>query len=242
MKNDNSKFKIKLKRNLSNFFKELEIVCKGCGRKREEVTILYATKYLDCESFVSFLDIAGESRLSGGQVDTAPIIIGENRVQAAEQKLNFIKENYPDKLNLFYPVLIGNLQSNKVNKALNLFSEIHSVDRIELAAELDEKTKRNLPVFLEVNISAEESKHGFSIQEINDVLRRIQQLKNLTIKGLMTMAPHTDNHREIRSVFRKLRELADKYNLKTSMGMSHDWQIAVNEGADIIRIGSLIFS
>ena len=201
------------------------------------MTVCYATKYLNRGDFVSFLDIMKE-------IDTVPILVGENRVQDAEKKFKFIRDNYPDKLSFFNPVLIGSLQSNKINKALTLFSEIHSIDSLALAGKLNEKVTNpvGLSIFLEVNVSGEESKHGFSPEQLEQSFDLLKSLKFLKIKGLMTMAPHTENPDEIRQVFKKLRELADHYGLKTSMGMSSDWRIAVEEGADIIRIGGRIFS
>ena len=91
-------------------------------------------------------------------------------------------------------------------------------------------------------MSGEEKKHGFKPEELDKAMHAMLQYSNITIKGLMTMAPNTDDEKVIRNVFRTLRKLADQYNFKTSMGMSSDWRIAVEEGSDMIRIGSAIFN
>ena len=98
-----------------------------------------------------------------------------------------------------------------------------------------------MPVFLEVNVSGEPTKHGFDIRGLKTAISTIRSFKNLSVKGLMTIAPFTDNEQVVRRVFKKLRHLADKFSLDASMGMSNDWRIAVQEGADVIRIGGRIF-
>ncbi len=231
------KLRTKLKIKLESFLREFNSVCKDCSRKLEEIKIVFATKYLDKEQFVAFLEIAKN-------YFTAPILIGENRVQEAEEKVEFIMNKLPKSLKLLKWMMIGNLQKNKINKAIKTFSEIHSVDSLDLAVALDKRLEREnkiMPIFLEVNVSGEETKYGFKMNEIDNAILTMKQLSNLTVKGLMTMAPYGGDLEEIRGIYRKLKELADRYKLQTSMGMSHDWKIAVEEGADMIRIGSRIF-
>ena len=98
-----------------------------------------------------------------------------------------------------------------------------------------------MPIFLEINISGEKTKHGIDYNNASEVIERVKIMPNIKLDGLMTMAPYTNDKNLIRQTFRKLRQLADRYKLKTSMGMSSDWQIAIEEGSDILRIGSIIF-
>lgn len=258
----NNDWKIKIRQNLIDFYRELEMVCRQCGRKVLEVKVLYAVKYLNSEQFVTFLNICKE-------IDILPVIIGENRVQEAKEKMDYynilicgshlrpdIRQDYGGQacrsLSPFSLVMIGNLQRNKINKAIEIFEEIHSVDSLKLAEALDKRicyktgpaAARTMPVFLEVNVSGEKSKHGFSPEKVERVIREMREMREmrgLDLRGLMTMAPLTNDMEKVRPVFTTLRKLADKYNLLTSMGMSNDWQVAVEEGADIIRIGSKIF-
>lgn len=227
-----------LKQRLQDFLKEFADTCEKIGRKKNSVKIVFATKYLNREQFVAFLNIARE-------INMVPVTIGENRVQEAQAKFEFVKQTRPQLVGSFYPIMIGTLQKNKINKAINIFSEIHSVDAPDLAEALDDrlrKENRVMPIFLEVNISGEESKHGVRTDEIDGVIRELKLLKSLKIKGLMTMAPYFDDPEKIRPIFRTLRQLADRYQMKTSMGMSNDWKVAIEEGADMTRIGGRIFS
>ncbi|KKS97813.1 MAG: hypothetical protein UV73_C0005G0090 [Candidatus Gottesmanbacteria bacterium GW2011_GWA2_43_14] len=224
-----------LKDKLSEFYGSLSVVAQKCGRSEDSLTVLFATKYLNSEQLAAFIDIYW--LLKGEKA-----VIGENRVQDAGEKLSYLNEFHPDLKNKFYPVLIGNLQKNKINKALNLFEEFHAVDSLELASDINFRAaNRNVPVFLEVNISGEKSKHGISSDTAPEVIERVNIMPNLKLEGLMTMAPEIADKTVIRKVFRKLKKLAAKYELKTSMGMSHDWQTAVEEGSDILRIGSKLF-
>lgn len=224
-----------LKNSLISFLEEFRIACEKAGRKAGEIKVLYAVKYLNPQGFVDFIRITKE-------LGIGPVTVGENRVQIAQEKMNHIKKNCPDLLMDFHLMMIGPLQSNKINKAVGIFEEIHSIDSLEIAGNLDKRLERILPVYLEVNVSGEQTKHGFRKEEMDKVLKSLKSLKSLGIKGLMTMAPNTEDEGKIREVFRKLRELADHYNLKTSMGMSHDWKIAVEEGSDMVRVGGRIFS
>lgn len=253
-----------IKTNLQSFLTELDDVCRRCGRKREDVQVVYATKYLNPIQFVSFLHITKEFEIG-------PIMIGENRVQETEEKIEFVKNKYPGLLKSLKMIMIGTLQKNKINKAIQLFDEIHSVDSLELANALNTRlacrrgrstqsklrfggqacpfsslrlsvTKiKELPVFLEVNVAGEESKHGIKPTMIDETIKSLKELKSLKLKGLMTMAPHFEHPENARPIFRSLRKLADAYHVLTSMGMSNDWKVAVEEGADMIRIGSRIF-
>lgn len=227
-----------MKQQLYKFLGEFEECCENCGRRSEDIEILFATKYINPFDLAQFIGIAHE------RLDRI-VTIGENRVQAAEEKLNYINMSHPDLKELFKVVMIGNLQTNKINKAIEVFEEIHAIDSIKLAQLLDTKLQvksKKMRIFLEVNVSGERTKHGLNPEELDKMIVRVGQLKNLELKGLMTMAPYEDNLEKIRVIFRKLKQLANTYQLKTSMGMSHDWKVAVEEGSDMVRIGSHIFN
>lgn len=218
---------------LTDFFEMFEAVRCKCGRKAEDISVLYATKYLSEGELADFIRLFRQRK--------EKVMIGENRVQDAKEKLIFLKESHPDLIDKIYPVLIGNLQKNKINKALSLFREIHSVDSFELAEAINSRADAKFPIFLEINVSGEKTKHGIGYNNAPEAIERVKMMPNIQLTGLMTMAPYNEDKNLIRHTFRKLRQLADRNQLKTSMGMSHDWQIAVEEGSDIIRIGSLIF-
>jgi pyridoxal phosphate enzyme (YggS family) len=221
---------------LKEFFRELHTVCVRCGRKAESVQVVFATKYVHTPGLVDFLHAA--------QKFQAHILIGENRVQDAAEKLHFLAHHHPELRKKITPILIGSLQKNKINKAIETVDEIHSVDSLELASILNkrlEKIQKKMNVFLQVNVSGEETKHGVEVEEVETFLKSTMSLRSLEIQGLMTMAPHADDQDEVRLLFRELRMIAHTHKLHTSMGMSNDWRVAVEEGSDMIRVGSVIF-
>ena len=149
--------------------------------------------------------------------------------------------------------LIGHLQTNKVNKIVGEVSLIHSVDSLKILKKINSRAKSLSIVqdcLIQVNISKEETKSGFFVDEIDKVIEEASKLDNINIKGLMTMAPNTEDENLIRNCFRELKKIFEKlsnlsYNnieMKyLSMGMTHDYKIALEEGANIIRVGSKIF-
>lgn len=165
-------------------------------------------------------------------------IFGENRVQEALEK----KAQAPSDTAWH---LIGTLQKNKVNKVVGEFALIHSVDTFELAEKLSEVSKQKgftTSILLQVNVSGEESKHGFTAQTVKEAFSKLMALPHLKIEGLMTMAPFTEDKNVCVSCFRNLRLLRDELGLKElSMGMSNDWREAIQEGATFLRIGSAVF-
>ncbi len=171
--------------------------------------------------------------------------IGESRIQEAEEKFSDLKDFSIKKH------LIGHLQSNKINKALELFDVIQSIDSIEIAKKINTKLEgknRIFPVLIEVNTSGEETKFGIMPTSVVEFVSQVFELKNLKIEGFMTIAPNTNEEKEIRKSFRLLYNIREKINqtLKTqinhlSMGMSDDFEIAIEEGATIIRPGRIIF-
>lgn len=171
---------------------------------------------------------------------------GENKVQELIEK----KEKMPDDINWH---LIGHLQTNKVNKIVGEVCLIHSVDSLKILNKINNRAKSLSIVqdcLIQINVSKEESKSGFYVGEIDNLIKEASKLENIKIKGLMTMAPNTEDETIIRNCFRELKKIFDNlsnlsYNnieMKyLSMGMTHDYKIALEEGANIIRVGSKIF-
>jgi hypothetical protein len=176
-------------------------------------------------------------------------IFGESKIQDVEKKFSELPEEIKTSAEWH---LIGHLQTNKVKKAIGKFNLIHSVDSLKLAERISsEAEKQNIlqDILLQVNITGEESKHGFKKEDIQEKFQEILELSHLNIKGFMTMAPLTNNEHIIRECFRGLKELKDKihqqYNKnlpELSMGMSNDYKIAIEEGSTMIRIGQKLFS
>ena len=182
-------------------------------------------------------------------------LFGENKVQEAVRKI-------PEVGGGARWHMVGHLQRNKARHAVGAFELIHSVDRVELAVELDRRAKPcNLvqPVLIQVNVSGEESKHGFACKDWNSddkqrqalesALREIATLPNLEILGLMTMAPFNAPEKELRDIFRNMAQLSARIQediphipaRQLSMGMSNDYAIAIEEGSTMVRIGTAIF-
>lgn len=171
-------------------------------------------------------------------------LLGENKLQEAEKKI----AQLPDGLRWHF---IGHLQRNKARKALALFDSIHSVDSVRLALHLDRvagELSRKTSIFLQVNAAGEESKSGFAVGELAEALPDLAGLSNLEVAGLMSIPPVVAQPEAARSSFRALRALRDDLQQGTgmslpglSMGMSHDFEVAIEEGATIVRVGSSIF-
>jgi pyridoxal phosphate enzyme (YggS family) len=171
---------------------------------------------------------------------------GENYVQEAKEKITAIGQKAKWHM-------IGHLQTNKVKYAVHLFDYIQSVDRWELAEALNrelEKVNKKMNVLIEVNVSGEETKKGVPATAVAELIKKMSFLKNLSIRGLMTMAPYSDNPENARPVFAALKKLQQdiiKENINAltldelSMGMTDDFEIAIEEGATIVRIGRAIF-
>ncbi|MGA8943182.1 MAG: YggS family pyridoxal phosphate-dependent enzyme [Thermoactinomyces sp.] len=215
-----------------NIKRRVERACRRAARNPEEVNVLAVTKYLDIEDTRLVLD-AGLTH------------IGENRVQNALPKWNELG-------NLATWHFIGHLQRRKVKDVVGRFAFIHSLDRFSLAEEIDRRVSAGgyppQRCFLQVNVSGEQSKYGISPQELEEFACEVANLPNIEIVGLMTMAPIADNPEEVRPVFRELKRLQGKLQrLKPrlrvphlSMGMSQDFEIAIEEGATWIRLGSVL--
>ena len=172
------------------------------------------------------------------------VVFGENRVQEAKAKIPLC----PGRLRW---QMIGHVQSNKARDAVDLFEMVHSVDSLGLAQELNKRAEvaaKRLPILLEVNIAAEASKHGLTPEAVLANLAAINALPRLELHGLMTMAPWTPDLEKIRPVFRRLRELKTECEQRLgaplphlSMGMTNDFEVAVEEGATLVRIGTALF-
>ncbi len=174
--------------------------------------------------------------------------IGENRVQEGEKKIREIKtQNLPGLTKRF----IGHLQSNKVNKCLDVFDTIDSVHSFRLAKKISNRAnviEKKIPVLLEVKTSEEKRKFGFKPEETNEMLL-CTELPNIQVQGLMTMAPFTQDQEKTRKSFYTLRLLLEKLNIQKpelkmqelSMGMSSDFEIAIEEGSTMIRLGTVLF-
>ena len=171
-------------------------------------------------------------------------LFGENRVQEAKAKIGLC----PGRLRWH---MIGHLQTNKARDAVALFELIHSVDSAKLAGELNKwagPAGKTQPILLEINVSGEASKSGLKPGDLAATLEQIKALPRIEIRGLMTMAPFAEDPEKARPHFRRLRELRDEVENRfggqlpeLSMGMSHDFEVAVEEGATLVRIGTAIF-
>ena len=172
--------------------------------------------------------------------------IGENKVQEAEKKFESFK-----KMPKIERRFIGHLQSNKVRKCLSLFDTIDTIDSVKLAKKVSniaKETNRVITGLIEINTSGESQKKGFLPKEVDDI-QSCLNLPNLKIVGLMTIGPNTKNRNRIRIAFKKLRELKDLINSKNknedlselSMGMSGDYEVAIEEGSTMIRLGTALF-
>lgn len=215
-----------LKNNLTDIHNKIENACKKAGRKND-VTLICVSKTIPVETI-------------NEAVSLGEIIFGENRPQELRDKF--------DKVEGAAWHLIGHLQTNKVKYVVGKVALIHSVDSIRLAEAINEYAEKLgiiQDILLEVNISGEESKYGLTIDEIPTIIKGIGALKSLKFKGFMTMAPLGASEEEIRSIFSRAKRLFDAHKedgaAVLSMGMSGDFELAVEEGATHIRVGRAIF-
>jgi pyridoxal phosphate enzyme (YggS family) len=199
--------------------------CTRAGRDPNDVTLVAVTKGFGSEQVLE--------AVAAGICD-----IGENRVQEAEAKRAALTD-LPAEVCWH---MIGHLQTNKVKTALRLFDTIHSVDSVHLAEEISKRAPVPVPAFLEVNVAAEPSKSGFALEELRGAYETIVGLPRIDIRGLMTVAPISESSEDARPVFHRLAEAARELSLtELSMGMSDDYQVAVEEGATYVRLGRALF-
>nr|WP_315378888.1 YggS family pyridoxal phosphate-dependent enzyme [uncultured Streptococcus sp.] len=201
------------------------------ANRQDQVNVIAVTKYVD---------VATTEAL----VKTGIQHIGENRVDKFIEKYQALKE-----YDLTWH-LIGSLQRRKVKDVINLVDYFHALDSVKLAQEIQKRAEHPIKCFLQVNISGEESKHGFAPDELDDVLAEIAQLDKIEIVGLMTMAPFEASQEELQDIFSKTHQLQkqlEKKQLKNmpfselSMGMSRDFEVAIANGATYVRIGTSFF-
>lgn len=239
-----------IQENLKKIREKNELACKKAKRSSEEITIVAVTKQVSIDQIREVLKLGIKD-------------IGENRIQEA-----VLKHNAIGSVGIKWH-LVGHLQTNKVKEAVKIFDLIHSVDSIRVAEEIDKQASninKIQDILVQVNASLEASKFGIKPQEAIEIIKEIAKLKNLNIKGLMTVVPIVDDPEKTRPYFRMLRELKDRINqlilrqaqdtsLKDteqsrsannqltilSMGMTDDYQVAIEEAATMIRLGRAIF-
>lgn len=167
---------------------------------------------------------------------------GESRVPESIEKINKIDDTLSSESSYHF---IGHLQTNKVKHVVGNFQYIHSVDSLKLAQCIDlEANKKGIvqKIFIQVNNALEPQKYGVEPLQLENLINQILKLKNIEVIGLMNIAPLTDDEKELHRLFSDMRELKEKFKLKElSMGMSHDYKIAVQEGATMIRLGRILF-
>lgn len=223
-----------LSENLARVRARIQQACQRCSRDPASVSLVCVTKGMPVETI--------REAVSLGVTD-----LGENRTQEAKGKVEALASR-----GLRWH-LIGHLQRNKAKDAVELFAAIHSLDSLALAEELERqaaKRQRTVEVFAQVNVSGESTKFGCKPDDALPLAKAVCQLPSLQLKGFMTMAPFADNPEEARPSFRQLRLLRDEIastchlspvTCRLSMGMSSDFEVAIEEGADVVRIGSAIF-
>jgi pyridoxal phosphate enzyme (YggS family) len=222
-----------IKDNLEHIRSQMAAACARSGRNPAAVRLVAVSKTHPAAMV--------EKAAAAGQR-----LFGESYVQEFVAKAEAVKT----------PVewhIIGALQSNKIKYLRGRVSLIHSVDRLSLAAEIDRqwgKLQRTADVLLQVNLGGEESKSGTDESGLEELVRQVAKLEHVRIRGLMTLPPYFDEAEEVRPYFRRLRELAGKIDAlalpgvgmtEMSMGMSHDFAVAIEEGATLVRVGTAIF-
>ena len=219
--------------NLNDVEKRIQAACDRSGRKREEVLLVAVSKTKPVEMI--------EEIMTAGIVD-----FGENKPQELRDKYEVLPKNLR-----FH--MIGHLQTNKIKYVIDRAVLIHSIDSLRLAEAVNAEAKKHdriMPVLVEVNVAQEESKSGFLVEETEEEIREIAKLSNIRVEGLMTIAPFVENAEENRQYFVKLRKLSVDIAAKNidnvtmhhlSMGMTGDYEVAIEEGATMVRVGTGIF-
>lgn len=225
-------YKEAIKENLGRVIKRVENSAKRAGRSPDEVILIAVSKTFPAEA----IRIAYELGLRN---------FGENRAQEAREKNEILKD-----LDIVWH-FIGRLQRNKVKYVVKFSKLIHSVDSLELLLEINKRSERMgkiQDILFEVNVSGEKTKGGIKPEEVEKMVKEALELKNIKFKGFMTMAPFVEDPEDVRWVFRRLREIRDSISkkfglegLELSMGMSNDFEVAIEEGATMVRIGTAIF-
>jgi len=225
----------RLRANLNSVLDRIAAAAERSGRGGDEIKLVAVSK-------------THPTYLIRDAIDGGAVAIGENRVQEAEQKILDVGRNAAEWH------LIGHLQSNKARRAVQLFDVIQSLDGIELAKRLEriciEDGRSELPVFIEVDLAGEDTKTGIAEQELPKLVRFLQSCICVRLEGLMILPPNFDDIEKVRPYFKRLRVLRDELHAdgafgtgtgQLSMGMSHDFEIAIEEGATVVRVGTAIF-
>lgn len=222
-----------LKENLAQVEENIQRACDRAGRDRQEVTLVAVSKTKPVEMLQEIYD-------EGIRV------FGENKVQELLDKYEVLPEDIRWQM-------IGHLQRNKVKYIIDKVELIHSVDSIRLADSIDKEAEKKgviANILIEVNVAKEDTKFGLMPEEVDDFIEQIKTLEHIRVKGLMTIAPFVSDPEENRPIFARLRELSvdigkknvDNINMSVlSMGMTNDYQVAIEEGATMVRVGTGIF-
>ena len=219
---------------LKKIEERIKLAAEACGRRPEEIRLVAVSKTMPKEKLVEAVEAGVET-------------LGENYVQEAREKFNDL---YTMPVSWHF---IGHLQRNKAKYVVKIFDLIHSVDSLKLAREINkqaQKINKIQDILIQVNISEESTKSGARAEQTLEIIREISRLENVAIKGLMTMPPFFNAPERVRPFFKALRELRDRIKKKNmpnvsmdelSMGMTGDFDVAIQEGATLVRIGTAIF-
>ncbi len=214
-----------VRENLQQVREKVRLAAVRAGRDLEKINIIAVTKRVEVSRM--------QEVIQQGIID-----LGENRVQELTKKITVLPAG-------LHWHMIGHLQTNKVKYVIGQVDLIHSLDSWTLAEEIHRHADNHgmvARVLVQVNISGEKTKYGISPEELPDFLLALRDLPQISVHGLMTVAPNVQNPEEVRPYFRELRLLAAGHNLEhLSMGMTNDFEVAVEEGADMLRLGTAIF-
>lgn len=220
---------MKVEENLKDIYDHIQKACNRVNRNSHDIKIIAVTKYVSTERAMEAVE--------AGIAD-----LGENRDDGLLAKWEVLK----DKPKWHF---IGSLQSRKVKNIIDKVDYIHSLDRISLAEEINKRASKEMNCLIQVNVSGEESKQGLDPEELQEFIRKMREYPKIRIAGLMTMAPFTSDEQVVRTCFRKLKELQGEIQHmkldyapcnELSMGMSNDYEIAIEEGATMVRIGTAL--
>lgn len=222
-----------LKLNINEINEKIDAACKKAGRNRDDITLIGVTKTIDEDIINASLEL--------GISD-----IGENKVQEITRKYDQIKKGVKWHL-------IGHLQSNKVKYIIDKVDLIHSVDSVKLAREINKRAKQHnkvMHILIQVNIADEDSKFGISSESVHDLLEEISAFEHIKVMGLMNIAPFYDEPEQARNDFKVMKNIFDTIETAAidnvemkylSMGMTGDFEVAIEEGANLLRVGTGIY-
>ncbi|WP_107923151.1 YggS family pyridoxal phosphate-dependent enzyme [Lysinibacillus parviboronicapiens] len=219
----------KILTNLSKIKEQIQAAQKRANREQDNVELIAVTKEVSVER-------------TQEAIEAGLVHVGENRPEGLKLKIEAIQAD----VHWHY---IGSLQTRKVKQVINDIDYLHSLDRLSLAEEIEKRANKPVKCFVQVNVSGEESKHGLTAEEAISFIETLQNFTKIQVVGLMTMAPNTENETMIRSVFKQLKQCQQQIAergfahapcTELSMGMSNDFEIAVEEGATFVRVGTAL--